>query len=122
MEIYRTERLPAEQAKFAKKLGNLTVSTVPEGMTTRPPQRPAQPNRVVRRSIWANGFPAALPRVRPTDTLRSHREVGPARPKYNEVKIALETLRSETPYRKGTIIPRRNELGQHSKTSRTARN
>ena len=40
----------------------------------------------------ANGFPAALPRVRSTDTLRSHREVGPARPKYNEVKVALETL------------------------------
>ena len=122
MEIYRTERLPAEQAKFAKKLGNMTMGTVPEEKTARPLQMPAQPNRVVRRSNLGNDFPAALPRVRSTDTLRSHREVGPARPKNNEVDKALETQRSKALYRKGTIMPRRNDLGQHSKNSRASRN
>ena len=83
MEIYRSERLPAEQAKFARKLGNLT--TEPDELTDKPPQRPVRPNRVVRRSNRAKDFPAALPRVRSTDILRSHREAGPARPEYNEV-------------------------------------
>ena len=97
MEIYRSERLPAEQAKFAKKLGSLTMSTELEEKTTKPPQRPVQPNRVVRRSNLANDFPAALPRVRSIDILRSHREVGPARPKYNEVIKTLETRLSVAP-------------------------
>ena len=62
--------------------------------------------------IQANDFPAALPRVRWIDILRSHREVGPARPKYNEVIKALETRLSVAPCRKGTMIPRRNDFGQ----------
>ena len=72
--------------------------------------------------IQANDFPAALPRVRSIDILRSHREVSPARPKYNEVIKTLETRLSVAPCRKGTMIPRRNDFGQHGKTLRTSRN
>ena len=95
MEIYKSERLPAEQAKFARRLGNLDMEIEPDEMPARPPQGPAQPNRVVRRSYWANDFPAALPGVRSVDCLRSQNGVAPEKPECNDVPIALETHESK---------------------------
>ena len=94
MELYRSERLITEQAKFAKRLGEHRVPEIidEEGDVSTP--RPVLPNRVVRGSNWANDSTAALPGCRPTMTLWRRGGVRPRRPKNNEATVSLETNKS----------------------------
>ena len=91
MELYRSERFPTEQAKFARRLGKQRISEIIEEDDDVKTPRPVQPNRVGRGSNWAKDFTAALPGRRPADTLWSRGGARPRRPEYNEATVSLET-------------------------------
>ena len=97
MELYRSERFIAEQAKFAKRLGEHHVSEVidEEGDVSTP--RPVQPNRVVRGSNWANASTAALPGSQPSLALWKRGGARLKRPECNEDTILLGTNESLQP-------------------------